>query len=88
MIATQEVIWIESEEYLTTGELARSELAWKVLPYARAIFQVITIARFLLFLLQLKWHRLSRLNFYLNCFGVLMNATMPIDQDSGQAIKV
>ena len=56
--------WQESQEYVAMGEPANHELALKMQPYIQAAYVTIVCARVILFLLQLKWHHISKVNFY------------------------
>lgn len=59
--------WHMTYEYLEKGGLPNEELAREIYCYAKVANQIQLIVRFVLFIACLKWPKLIKFHFYLEC---------------------
>ena len=67
-----EVHWQQSAKYVATGEPENNELALKVQSFAQLAYVLHGVGRIILFLLQLKWPHISKVNYYYELIDVAL----------------
>ena len=83
-----QLVWQQSEAYIATGEPENNALALKVQKPAQVAYNLFIVGRFILFLLQLKWHNLSKFNFYYELIVVVFEQLFPIDITAASSIAM
>ena len=83
-----QLVWQQSEAYVATGEPENNALALKVQKPAQVAYNLFIVGRFILFLLQLKWHNLSKFNFYYELIEVVLVQLFPIDITAASLIAM
>ena len=68
-----------SEKYLDDGGPKHVEKAKAVFAYASVTLQILLVCRVLLFLLSLKWRRLTRLALFLEITIYIAESFLPVD---------
>ena len=71
-----------TQNYLDEGGPKNSDRAKAVLPYAKAVLQVLIFLRILLFALAIKWRGATRFDFFIGQLIYITESFMPIDVNS------
>ena len=72
-------VWHETRRGLDAGKFANSELVEQIFPYAKNAMIALNIGRGLLFLISLKWHHVTKLNYYYEMVSFLVECLLPYD---------